>query len=75
MLLYNTRLRLFPVKLKSKWSGSFMVKEVKSFGVVELINPATSDPKNTWIVNGKRLKTYNGDDIERLTTAIHLQDP
>ena len=52
-----------------------MVKEVKSFGVVELINPATSDPKNTWIVNGKRLKTYNGDDIERLTTAIHLQDP
>ena len=27
-LLYNSRLRLFPGKLKSKWSGQFMVKEV-----------------------------------------------
>ncbi|XP_006574205.1 uncharacterized protein LOC114380211 [Glycine soja] len=72
VLLYNSRIRLFPGKLKSKWSGPFMVKEVKSFKAVELINPATSDPEKTWIVNGQRLKIYNGGDIERVTTVIHL---
>ena len=75
MLLYNSQLRFFPGKLKSKWSGPFMVKEVKPSGVVELINPTTSNLEKTWIINGQRLKIYNGSDIERLTTVIHLQDP
>jgi len=30
-LLFNSRLRLFPGKLKSKWSGPFLVKDVKSY--------------------------------------------
>ncbi|KAJ9546931.1 hypothetical protein OSB04_019474 [Centaurea solstitialis] len=36
VLLFNTRLRLFPGKLKSKWSGPFIVKEVSSNGAIEL---------------------------------------
>ncbi|XP_061344040.1 uncharacterized protein LOC133290013 [Gastrolobium bilobum] len=28
VLLYNSRLRLFPGKLKSRWSGPFVVKKV-----------------------------------------------
>jgi len=39
VLLFNSRLRLFPGKLKSKWSGPFMVKEVKPYGAAELDNP------------------------------------
>ncbi|XP_028223504.1 uncharacterized protein LOC114404999 [Glycine soja] len=74
VLLYNSRLGHFPGKLKSKWSEPFMVKQVKPSGVVGLINPATYDPEKTWIVNGHRLKIYNGGDIERLNTVIHLQD-
>ena len=73
--MYNSRLRLFPGKIKSKWFGPFVVKEVKQSGIVELINPATSNPEKTWIVNGQRLKVYHGGDIERLTTIIPLQDP
>ena len=30
VLLYNSRLKLFPKKLKSRWSGPITVKDVKS---------------------------------------------
>jgi len=70
--LYNSRLRLFPGKLKSKWSEPFMVKEVKPSRAIELIKPATPNPEKNWIVNSQRLKIYNGGNVERLTTIIHL---
>src|SRR3954470_657622 len=31
VLLFNSRLKLFPGKLKSKWSGLFQIKEVKEY--------------------------------------------
>ncbi|KAD2393546.1 hypothetical protein E3N88_40523 [Mikania micrantha] len=36
VLLYNSRLRLFPGKLKSRWYGSYKVKEVFPYGTVEI---------------------------------------
>ena len=36
VLLYNSRLRLFPRKLKSIWSGPYTVIVVTTFGVVTL---------------------------------------
>nr|KYP47398.1 hypothetical protein KK1_031012 [Cajanus cajan] len=39
VLLFNSRLRLFPGKLKSKWSGPFVIKSVKPYGAVELEEP------------------------------------
>jgi len=36
VLLFNSRLRLFPGKLKSKWSGPFLIKNVKPYGAIEL---------------------------------------
>ncbi|XP_057418803.1 uncharacterized protein LOC130713012 [Lotus japonicus] len=59
VLLFNSRLRLFPGKLKSRWSGPFVVKKVYPHGVVEVENPKT---KNTFIVNGQRLKVYQGGE-------------
>ncbi|XP_016576644.1 uncharacterized protein LOC107874352 [Capsicum annuum] len=38
VLLFNSRLKLLPGKLKSKWSGLFKVNQVHSSGVVELKN-------------------------------------
>ena len=43
VLLYNSRLRLFPGKLKSKWSRPFIIKEVRPYGVVELLDHASSE--------------------------------
>ena len=75
VLLFNSQLKLFPGKLKSKWSGPFIIKEVKPYGAVELVDPASSEPERSWIVNGQRLKIYNCGYIERLTIIIHLQHP
>ena len=36
VLLYNSRLRLFPRNLKSRWSSPYTVIEVTPFGVVTL---------------------------------------
>ena len=36
VLLYNSRLKLFPGKLKSRWNGPFTVVTVTPFGVVTL---------------------------------------
>lgn len=55
VLLFNTRLRLFPDKLKSRWSGPFTIEEVFPYGVVTLKNPGTN---TTFQVNGHRVKPY-----------------
>ena len=34
VLLFNSRLKLFPGKLKSKWSGPFVIKKARSYGAI-----------------------------------------
>ena len=54
VLLYNSRLRLFPRKLKSCWSGPFTVIKVYPHGEVDI-----ADEKGvTFKVNGHYLKPY-----------------
>jgi len=43
VLLFNSRLRLFPGKLKSKWSGPFVIKDVQPHGAMEIIDPTLSE--------------------------------
>ena len=54
VLLFNSRLRLFLGKLKSKWSGPFTVVSSTQFGAVTLRNSNHEEFK----VNGQRLKHY-----------------
>ncbi|XP_017442699.1 uncharacterized protein LOC108347795 [Vigna angularis] len=75
VLLFNSRLKLFHGKLKSKWSGPFMVKNVFPHGEVELTDPSSEDPQRSWIVNGQRLKNYLGGELQRLSTVMELVDP
>lgn len=70
VLLFNSRLHLFPRKLKSRWSESFVVKEVFSHGVVELSN---EDDTNAFKVIGQRVKPYYGGDIDRIKVSIDLE--
>jgi len=39
------------------------------------MDPSSSDPNRSWIVNGQHLKHYVGGEVERLTTIIHFTDP
>ena len=61
VLLFNSRLRLFPGKLRSRWSGPFQVRKVYPFGAIEIF----SEKIGPFKVNGQRLKVYNvGEDVE-----------
>ncbi|KAG7548081.1 Integrase catalytic core [Arabidopsis suecica] len=58
VLLFNSRLKLFPGKLKSRWSGPFYVTEVRPYGAVTLAGKS-----GDFTVNGQRLKKYLADQI------------
>ncbi|XP_074355866.1 uncharacterized protein LOC141695526 [Apium graveolens] len=60
VLLFNSRLRLFPGKLKSRWSGLFIVKTVFPHGTVEIFDKLSDQALK---VNGQRLKHYFGDTV------------
>ena len=49
VLLYNSRLHLFPEKLRSRWTGLFIVKNVFPYGAIENKNPNND---NIFKVNG-----------------------
>ena len=55
VLLYNIRLRLFPGKLKTRWSDPFEVVTVFPYGTLELRNHKSQE---TFKVNGHRCKQY-----------------
>ncbi|XP_071912279.1 uncharacterized protein [Coffea arabica] len=54
VLLFNSRLKLFPGKLKSRWSGPFEVVSMFPYGAVEIKGENGAPFK----VNGQRLKLY-----------------
>ena len=55
VLLYDSKLHLFPGKLKSRWTGPFTIQEVYPNGSVDLFNPKDC---RVFKVNGQRLKRY-----------------
>ncbi|CAM8959356.1 unnamed protein product [Rhodiola kirilowii] len=55
VLLYNSRLRLFPGKLRTKWSGPYTVERAHPDGHVEI----SVEGGKIMVVNGQRLKHYH----------------
>ncbi|KAI3499631.1 hypothetical protein L1887_35435 [Cichorium endivia] len=53
--LFNSRLKLFPGKLKSKWSGPFKIVHVTPHGAIEIKDEKGGE---SFMVNGHRLKPY-----------------
>jgi len=67
VLLYNSRFKLFPGKLRSKWEGPYEVDEAYPSGAVKLRGQTSS----TWIVNGQRLKHYRADEVNT-ANVLHV---
>ncbi|GJZ46586.1 reverse transcriptase domain-containing protein [Tanacetum coccineum] len=59
VLLFNSRLKIFSGKLKTRWSGPFTVTQVFPYGTIELSQNSGPNFK----VNGHRLKHYFGGDV------------
>ncbi|KAL5565133.1 hypothetical protein UlMin_028297 [Ulmus minor] len=71
VLLYNSSLRLFPGKLRSRWSGPFLVTKVFPYGAVEI----SHETKGTFKVNGQRLKPYFDGEFNKQKDSLQLQQP
>ncbi|CAM8880444.1 unnamed protein product [Rhodiola kirilowii] len=70
VLLFNSRLRLFPGKLKSRWTGPFKIQKVFEDGHVTLFNSR----EEIFKAIGQRLKPYHGASLDPENTTITLHD-
>ncbi|KAL5564084.1 hypothetical protein UlMin_033831 [Ulmus minor] len=70
-LLFNSRLKLFPEKLKSRWSGLFWIAQIFPFGAMELEDEKSG---RKFKVNGQRIKHYFGGEVDRQQDAMPLHD-
>ncbi|GJR46389.1 hypothetical protein Tco_1314492 [Tanacetum coccineum] len=59
VLLFNSRLKIFSRKLKTRWSGPFTITKVFPYGTIELSQPDGPNFK----VNGHRVKHYFRGDL------------
>nr|GEU33807.1 reverse transcriptase domain-containing protein [Tanacetum cinerariifolium] len=58
VLLFNSRLKIFSGKLKSRWSGPFIIFEIYPYGTAKLVHPDGCNFK----LNCHHLKHYHGGD-------------
>ncbi|GJY05582.1 reverse transcriptase domain-containing protein [Tanacetum coccineum] len=65
VLLFNSRLKIFSGKLKTRWSGPFTITEVFPYGTAKLSHYDGSNFK----VNCHRLKHYFGGDAPTMVVS------
>ena len=72
VLLDNSRLRWFPGKLKSIWTGPYLVTQLFPHGEVQLETKEGVQFK----VNGQRIKFYFGnvESANEVIEAYHLDE-
>ncbi|PKI36976.1 hypothetical protein CRG98_042677 [Punica granatum] len=72
VLLFYSRLKLMPSKLRSRWKDPFVVYNVLSNGVIEIQNLETNQIFN---VNGHRLKPFVENFAVSLLEEVRLSHP
>ena len=77
VLLYSSRLHIFPCKLRSRWTEPFIVKMVHPYGTVEIENPENG---KLFKVNGQHLKPFlenfdRQESIEELVDSVYQDVP
>ena len=72
MLLFNSRLRLFLRKIKSKWASPYLITEIFPHGAVVLENKEGVRFK----VNGQRIKIYleHAETTNEVIEAHHFDE-
>ncbi|XP_042029859.1 uncharacterized protein LOC121776730 [Salvia splendens] len=56
MLLFQSRLKLMPRKLRSRWIGLYTIIAIRANGAIELQGSDADSP--SFLVNGHRVKPY-----------------
>ena len=74
VLLFNSRLKLLPGKLRSRWIGPFVVTNVFPYGVVEIMSKSSN---KSFKVNGHRLKHFHESPspVDVTMEELTLEEP
>ncbi|XP_074315714.1 uncharacterized protein LOC141651923 [Silene latifolia] len=71
VLLFHSKVKVFPRKLRSWWSGPFKVMDISPSGTFEL----WSEEGETFKVNDQRVKRYYDGDEKGTIKVLYLGDP
>ncbi|CAM8934002.1 unnamed protein product [Rhodiola kirilowii] len=71
VLLFSSRLRLMPGKLRSRWTDPYIVTKVFNHGALELEGPTGGD---RFKVNGQRVKHYHRE-VDLTVQQFDLDEP
>ncbi|CAM8917199.1 unnamed protein product [Rhodiola kirilowii] len=71
VLLFSSRLRLMPGKLRSRWTGPYTITHVFNHGALELESPTGGD---RFKVNGQRVKHYH-EEVDLTVQQFDLAEP
>lgn len=72
VLLFNSIIKLFLGKLRSKCFEPFKIKEIKLYGAVKLEDQVL---ETNWTINNQILKSHLGGEVHKSTKVIPLYDP
>ncbi|KAI3523607.1 hypothetical protein L1887_01861 [Cichorium endivia] len=72
VLLYHSRFKLIPGKLRSRWVGPFVVTNVFDHGAIEIYSQQTG---KTFKVNGHRLKPYYEGFVTKNEEEVKVDSP
>ncbi|CAL9005043.1 unnamed protein product [Prunus brigantina] len=72
VLLFNSRLKLFPGKLKSRWTRPYLVTQGFPHGAIQITNEAKG---NTFTMNGHRLKPYVETPFNIANESLTMKKP
>ncbi|XP_074291615.1 uncharacterized protein LOC141618421 [Silene latifolia] len=71
VLLFNSKVKVFPGKLHSRSSGPFKVMDISPYGALEL----WSEKGGSFKVNGQRVKRYYQGDKLGTVKILYLGEP
>ena len=71
-LLFQSRLRLHPGKLRSRWIGPYIIAQVFPHGAIELYDVETH---KLFKVNGQRVKKYHDGATKEKVEETILTEP
>ncbi|KAI4312584.1 hypothetical protein MLD38_037389 [Melastoma candidum] len=71
VLLFNSRLKLFSGKLKSRWSGPFKITQVFPYGALEL---ERLNDQGRFKVNASRVKHYLGGSVDQGQSTLLMSE-
>lgn len=72
VLLFHSRLKLFPGKLRSRWVGPFIITNIFLHGAIEIRSERTN---KEFKVNGHRLKPFHEPFVTQDMEVVPLQAP